>query len=92
VSFAGLIDCEVNVSEGRDRAAAQTLDDEDEGGLAGPPGEEGEVMPWPFFGFWRCNCRAFASAFSCVRTKYAKFWNCVSVCLADAQSWCLAPL
>jgi hypothetical protein len=79
VSFAGLIDWEVNVREGRDRAAAQTLDEEDEGGLAGPPGDVGEVTAWPFFGFWRCSCRAFASAFSCVRTKYAKFCVCVNL-------------
>lgn len=72
-----MIDCEVKVSEGRERAAAQTLDDEDadEGGLAGPLGDEGEAMAWPFLGFCLCSCRAFARAFSCVRTKYAKFWE-----------------
>lgn len=75
MSFAGLIDCEVKVREGSDSAAAQTLDDDDadEGGLAGPLGDEGEAMAWPFLGFWRCNWRALARAFSCVRTKYAKF-------------------
>jgi hypothetical protein len=43
VSFAGLIACDVKVREGRDSAAAQTLEDEDDGGLAGPVGEEGEA-------------------------------------------------
>lgn len=75
--------CEVKVSEGSDRAAAQTLDDEDVGGLAGPMGEVGEVTtPCPFLGAWRCSWRAFASAFSWVRTKYAKF--CRTSVLVDA--------
>jgi hypothetical protein len=48
VSFAGLIACEVNVSDGRDNAAAQTLDDDEAGGLAGPVGDEGEAtVLWP---------------------------------------------
>jgi hypothetical protein len=94
VSFAGLIDCEVKVREGSDRAAAQTLDDDDadEGGLEGPLGDEGEVMAWPFLGFCRCSWRALARAFSCVRTKYAKFWSRVNVCLVQSQALCLAPL
>lgn len=49
MSFAGLIACDVKVSEGRDSAAAQTLEEEDGGGLAGPVGEEGEATvdcPW----------------------------------------------
>jgi hypothetical protein len=38
----------VKVREGRDSAAAQTLDEEEAGGLAGPVGEEGEtVEDWP---------------------------------------------
>jgi len=68
--------CEVKVSEGSDKAAAHTLEVEveDEGGLAGPVDEEGEVaLLWPSLGDCRCSCRAFASAFSCVRTKYARF-------------------
>jgi len=44
VSFAGLIVWEVNVREGSERAAAQTLDWEDDGGLAGPVGDKGEVV------------------------------------------------
>ena len=69
VSFAGLIVCDVKVREGRDKAAAQTLDEE-EGGLAGPVGDDGEaVVAWPFLDACRCSWRAFASAFSCVRTK-----------------------
>jgi hypothetical protein len=49
VSFAGLMAWDVNVREGRDSAAAQTLEDEDAGGLEGPVGDEGEaatVWPW----------------------------------------------
>jgi hypothetical protein len=65
-----LIACEVNVREGRDRAAAQTLDEDEEGGLAGPVGEEGEtVEDWPWLDPRRCSWSAFASAFSWVRTK-----------------------
>lgn len=74
MSFAGFIDCDVKVREGRDSAAAQTLEEEDAGGLAGPVGEIGEVVvPWPCLGACRCSWRAFARAFSCVRTKYARF-------------------
>jgi hypothetical protein len=91
VSFAGLIDGDVKVREGSDKAAAQTLDEEDEGGLAGSPGDVGEVTAWPFFGFCRCSCKAFASAFSCVRTKYAKFCICVNLC-HYAHLRCSAPL
>lgn len=69
MSLAGLMDCEVKVRDGKDRAAAQTLDDEDEGGPAGPLGDEGEIMAWPFLGICRCSCRALARAFSWVRTK-----------------------
>ena len=43
MSFAGLIAWDVKVKEGRDSAAAQTLDEDEEGGLAGPVGEEGEA-------------------------------------------------
>lgn len=42
VSFAGRIVCEVNVREGRESAAAQTLDEE-EGAFAVPGGDVGEV-------------------------------------------------
>ena len=47
MSFAGLIACDVNVRDGRDSAAAQTLDEEDEGGL-----REGRVS-------WGEVCRCF---------------------------------
>lgn len=67
---------EVKVKEGNERAAAQTLDDEEAGGLEGPVGEEGEIgLLCPCLGACRCSCRAFARAFSCVRTKYAKFYS-----------------
>jgi len=64
---------DVNVRYGRERAAAKVAEVEDaEDGL------DGEVAPPtavdPCFGFWRCNCRALASAFSCVRTKYARLY------------------
>ena len=69
VSFAGLIACDVKVMVGRESAAAQTLDEED-GGLDGPVGDEGEaVVGRPSLEACRCSWRAFASAFSCVRTK-----------------------
>ena len=70
MSFAGLIACEVKVRDGRESAAAQTLEEEDDGGLAGPVGEAGEVTAdWPWLDERLCNWRAFARAFSCVRTK-----------------------
>jgi hypothetical protein len=60
------------VRDGRDKAAAQTLEEEFEG--VAVVGEVGETTAaWPFRGACRCNCRAFARAFSCVRTKYARF-------------------
>ena len=34
---------EVNVKEGSERAAAQTLEEEEAGGLEGPVGDEGEI-------------------------------------------------
>lgn len=52
------------MSEGRDRAAAQTLEVEGVAALE-EVGEDGEaVVPWPCFGVCRCNCRALARAFS----------------------------
>ena len=66
----------MKVREGSERAAAQTLDEEEVGGLEGAGGEFGEVgVAWPCLGACRCSCRAFARAFSWVRTKYAKFWS-----------------
>lgn len=53
VSFAGLIVCDVKVSEGRDRAVAQTLE-VDEGAVEAPEGDEAEaVAVWPCLGAWR---------------------------------------
>lgn len=70
MSLAGLRACEVKVRDGRDRAAAQTLDVDEAGGLAGPVGDEGEAArTWPFLGACRCSWRAFARARSWVRTK-----------------------
>jgi hypothetical protein len=59
VSFAGLSVGAVKVSEGRDSAAAHTLDVEE----LVPVGEETELL-WPWRGVCRCSCRAFARAFS----------------------------
>ena len=53
---------DVNVSEGSERAAAQTLEVEEEA-LEVPVGEEGVTLS-PLRGACRCSCRAFASAFS----------------------------
>jgi hypothetical protein len=65
---------DVKVSEGRERAAAHTLGVEDTGGFDVGVGEDGERAGfWPCFGVCRCSWRAFARAFSWVRTKYAKF-------------------
>lgn len=68
---------EVKVSDGRDKAAAQTLEVDDEEFVFVPVGEETEAL-WPCRGACRCSCKAFASAFSWVRTKYARFWDTVS--------------
>lgn len=60
--------------DGRDKAAAQTLEADEEFEGVAVVGEIGEVTgTWTFLGPCRCNCRAFARAFSCVRTKYARF-------------------
>lgn len=75
VSFAGLSVGDVKVSDGRDRAAAHTLDVEEDELV--PVGEDIELL-WPWRGACRCNCKAFASAFSWVRTKYARFCERVS--------------
>lgn len=66
MSLAGLTFCEVNFSAPKDRAAARV--------------EEAELdepdWVWEDCAFlvgWRFNCSAFARAFSCVRTKLARF-------------------
>jgi hypothetical protein len=63
------------VREGSDRAAAHTLEVEDVLGveLVGEAVGDAGTVPATCFGACRCNCRAFAKAFSCVRTKYARF-------------------
>lgn len=85
--MAGLILWDAKVRYGRERAAARVLDVEEEEAEEGGFVAVGDVgvaeLPTapvvafcdePFFGAcWRRNCRAFASAFSCVRTKWAKF-------------------
>ena len=71
--MAGFKCCEVKLKEGRDKAAAQTLDVAEVAALE-VVGEACEaVVPWPGLCACRCNCRAFARAFSWVRTKYARF-------------------
>lgn len=84
--MAGLILCEAKVKYGRERAAARVLDvveeDAEDGGfvvvgdpgIADPPTAPDTPCDDPFLGVCcRRNCRALASAFSCVRTKWAKF-------------------
>jgi len=82
VSFAGLMVWDANVSDGSDRAVAHTLEVEDAGALDADAdvGEDGErAVVWPCLGLCRCSWRAFARAFSWVRTKYARFWRAASV-------------
>jgi hypothetical protein len=61
------------VRDGSERAAAQTLEVEDVFALEDVGDDCEAVGLWPCLGACRCNCRAFASAFSWVRTKYARF-------------------
>jgi len=69
VSLAGLIFCEVNFNAPKDRADANVREEEKE--AEGERGE-GDCVVVAFLD-WRRSWRAFASAFSCVRTKLAKF-------------------
>ena len=75
---------------GRDKAAAKALDvaedGTEEGWLAGvgDPGitdpAVGPEMLWDVPCFGPCclrSCSAFASAFSCVRTKWARFYRSI---------------
>jgi hypothetical protein len=56
VSFAGFIVWDVKVSEGRDKAAAHTLEVEDTAGFVVAVGEDGErAVCWPCFGACRCS-------------------------------------
>lgn len=67
-----MIVCEVKVKEGRDSAAAQTLEADEDEAFVVPVGEVGATI-WPWRGDCRWSWRALASALSCVRTKYARF-------------------
>ena len=84
--MAGLILWEANVRYGRESAAASVLDvvveEADDGrfvvvgdaGITDPPTAPAILCDEPFLGSCcRFSCRAFASAFSCVRTKWARF-------------------
>lgn len=77
VSFAGFRVCDVKVREGSERAAAQTLEFEGVlvleavGDEVGDDG--GSAVAVPGLGACLCSCKAFASAFSWVLTKYARF-------------------
>ena len=73
VNLAGLIFCEVNFKAPNDRAAAKVSEVEEK---EEPPELEGTLVGdcgVPAFLDWRRSWRAFASAFSCVRTKLARF-------------------
>lgn len=75
-----LIFCEAKPRVPSERAAAKVLDVDVLGvevwllpiwvGEAFPA----RLLACPVLGAWRRNCRAFASAFSCVRTNCARFW------------------
>jgi hypothetical protein len=70
VSFAGFKVVEVNVREGKDSAVAHTEEDEEVTEFELAVGEPGEpVRAWLLRLFCRWSWRAFARAFSCVRTK-----------------------
>lgn len=72
MSFAGLrlVDVEKDRYEGRESDSDSVIVVEGPAEVCGRSTATGSL---PFFVFWRCNCSAFASALSCVRTKYAKF-------------------
>ena len=56
----------------REKTAARALDVE-VGVAAVGEISSGEPIVCPFLGGWRLSCKAFARAFSCVRTKCARF-------------------
>lgn len=70
--MAGLMFCEVNFNAPKDNAAARVREVEEK---EVPALEElvGDCGVTAFFD-WRRSCKAFASAFSCVRTKLARFY------------------
>lgn len=74
VSFAGLILCEVNFSAPKDKAEARVVGENAE------PFEfeelAGDCAVTTFLD-WRRSCKAFASAFSWVRTKLARFYRTI---------------
>lgn len=79
--------CDAKLSVPKENAAAKALDeeedddaDEENGGLWYVPIKDGEVSlcgaaGCPGLGACRRSCSAFAKAFSCVRTKCAKFYD-----------------
>lgn len=70
MSLAGLMFCEVNLSDPKDKADAKVREVEEKDEPAEV--EEGDCGVTAFLD-WRRSCRAFARAFSCVRTKLARF-------------------
>lgn len=86
VNLAALISRDVKLNEARDRAAARPLEEESGGGVLG-----GDDATWldeiyvlsvllielvrPSLGGCRRSCKAFARAFSCVRTKLARCYD-----------------
>lgn len=70
--MAGLIDCDVNFNVPKDKAVANVKDVEAKEPPVPVDGAVGDCGGLAFLD-WRWSCRAFASAFSCVRTKLARF-------------------
>lgn len=96
--MAGLILWEANVRYGRESAAASVLEvvvEEADDGWFVLVGDEGTADPptapatlWEEVCLEICcrfSCRAFASAFSCVRTKWARFCRNLSVPMLDRK-------
>ena len=74
MSLAGLIFWDVKFKAPKDNAAAR-VEEVEENVEDGGDATVGEVGGNAFLEGWRLSCRAFARAFSCVRTKLARFYR-----------------
>jgi len=68
VSLAGLMFCDANLNAPKERAEANEVDEKAPAAVVAPVGDCGVPAL-----DWRRSCKALASAFSCVRTKLARF-------------------